>query len=143
MGGISGAAGLFSTADDLACFAQAILDEGRSAGGPLLSPAWIRDMAAPQSPAGKLPVRGLGWAIPSPSGNWSEILPAGSFGHKGYTGTLLWIDPKTRTYLIVLSNRVYPDGEARKDTLREKVFALTVQATGRREPDGPNPSQSA
>jgi len=110
MGGISGAAGLFSTADDLARFAQTILDAGHHAGAQLLSPVAINDMAQPQSPVGKLPARGLGWAIQSPSGNWSEMLPAGTFGHKGFTGTLLWIDPETRTFLIVLSNRVYPGG---------------------------------
>jgi CubicO group peptidase (beta-lactamase class C family) len=106
MGGISGAAGLFSTADDLARFAQTILDAGHHAGNQLLSPIAIKDMALPQSPVGKLPARGWGWAISSPSGNWSEMLPAGTFGHKGFTGTLLWIDPETQTYLIVLSNRV-------------------------------------
>jgi uncharacterized protein YbbC (DUF1343 family) len=137
MGGISGAAGLFSTADDLAGFAQAILDQGRHAGGQLLGPAAVNDMARPQSPTGRLPARGLGWAIHSPSGNWSEMLPAGTFGHKGFTGTLLWIDPETRTYLVVLSNRVYPDGEAREETLRDKVFCLAVQATGRAAPASP------
>ena len=137
MGGISGAAGLFSTADDLAAFSQAILDQGRHAGGQLLGPGAIIDMAQPQSPAGRLPARGLGWAIHSPSGNWSEMLPAGSFGHKGFTGTLLWIDPETRTYLIVLSNRVYPDGEAREETLRDRMFSLAVQATGRPAPTSP------
>ncbi|MFO7710074.1 MAG: DUF1343 domain-containing protein [Desulfobacterales bacterium] len=137
MGGISGAAGIFSTADDLSAFAQMILNQGRHATGRILGPAAIRSMAQPQSPAGKLPARGLGWAIHSGSGNWSEMLPSGSFGHKGYTGTLLWIDPGTGTYLIVLSNRVYPDGEAREETLRDKVFSLTVQATGRPAPVSP------
>jgi uncharacterized protein YbbC (DUF1343 family) len=137
MGGISGAAGLFSTAEDLARFAQALLDQGRHAGGQILSPGAIKEMAQPQSPVGKLPARGLGWAIHSASGNWSELLPAGSFGHKGFTGTLLWVDPETRTYLIVLSNRVYPDGEAREETLRDKVFSLAVQATGRPAPTLP------
>ncbi len=137
MGGISGAAGLFSTADDLAVFAQVILDQGRHANGQLLSPTAVKSMVQPQSPAGKLPARGLGWAIHSDSGNWSEMLPPGSFGHKGFTGTLLWIDPETSTYLIVLGNRVYPDGEAREETLRDKVFSLTVQATGRPAPVSP------
>ena len=137
MGGISGAAGLFSTADDLAVFAQAILDQGRHAGGQFLSADAIKSMAQPQSPSGKLPLRGLGWAIHSASGSWSEMLPPGSFGHKGYTGTLIWIDPVTRTYLIVLSSRVYPDGEARAETLRDRVFSLTVQATGRLAPGSP------
>jgi uncharacterized protein YbbC (DUF1343 family)/CubicO group peptidase (beta-lactamase class C family) len=137
MGGISGAAGLFATADDLARFAQAVLDEGRHSGGRILNPDAVKAMVQANSPAGKLPSRGLGWAISSPSGNWSEMLPAGSFGHKGFTGTLLWVDPETRTYLIVLSNRVYPDGEARPETLRDKVFALAVQATGRPAPHLP------
>jgi uncharacterized protein YbbC (DUF1343 family)/CubicO group peptidase (beta-lactamase class C family) len=137
MGGVSGAAGLFATADDLARFAQAFLDEGRHADGRILNPDTVKAMVQANSPAGKLPSRGLGWAISSPSGNWSGMLPAGSFGHKGFTGTLLWIDPETRTYLIVLSNRVYPDGEARPETLRDKVFALAVQATGRPAPQLP------
>ena len=130
MGGISGAAGLFATADDLGRFAQALLDGG----GPVLKPATVQTMVAPQSPAGQMPARGLGWAISSAPGNWSEMLPPGSFGHKGYTGTLLWIDPATRTYLVVLSNRVYPDGEPHGDFLRDKVFALVVEATGRPAP---------
>jgi uncharacterized protein YbbC (DUF1343 family)/CubicO group peptidase (beta-lactamase class C family) len=134
MGGVSGAAGLFSTADDLARFAQAILNGGRHAGARILSPDTVKSMTQANSPAGKLPVKGLGWAISSPSGTWSELLPAGSFGHKGFTGTMIWIDPDTQTYLIVLSNRVYPDGEARRETLRDKLFALVVQATGRPAP---------
>ncbi len=142
MGGISGAAGLFATADDLARFAQAVLDDGCHPGGKILNSDTIGTMVQANSPAGKLPARGLGWAIHSPSGNWSEMLPAGSFGHKGFTGTLLWIDPETRTYLVVLSNRVYPDGEARPETLRDKVFALAVQATGRPAPQLPPETSS-
>jgi uncharacterized protein YbbC (DUF1343 family)/CubicO group peptidase (beta-lactamase class C family) len=133
MGGVSGQAGLFSSANDLALFAEAILDPGRS----ILSPASVELMTRACSPAGRLPARGLGWAIHSPAGNWSEMMPPGSFGHKGYTGTLIWIDPETRTYLVVLSNRVYPDGEGRPDTLRDRVFSLAVQATGRPEPAKP------
>ena len=135
MGGISGAAGLFSTADDLAAFAQMILDQGRHGDIQILSAAAIQGMVQPQPPDGALPARGLGCAIHSASGNWSEMLPPGSFGHKGFTGTLLWIDPATRTYLIVLSNRVYPDGEARDGVLRDRVFSLAVQATGRPDPE--------
>jgi uncharacterized protein YbbC (DUF1343 family) len=137
MGGASGSAGLFATADDLARFAQAVLDEGRHSGGKILNPDTVKAMVQANSPGGKLPSRGLGWAISSPSGNWSVMLPAGSFGHKGFTGTMLWIDPETRTYLIVLSNRVYPDGEARAETLRDKVFALAVRAAGRLAPQLP------
>ena len=138
MGGIAGPAGLFASADDLARFAQAILDQGRAPGGRILSPASVELMRTPGSPAGKLPARGIGWAIHSPVGNWSEMLPAGSFGHKGFTGTLIWIDPETLTYLVILSNRVYPDGEDRLETLRDQVFSLVVQATGRPAPIDPS-----
>jgi uncharacterized protein YbbC (DUF1343 family)/CubicO group peptidase (beta-lactamase class C family) len=134
MGGVSGAAGLFATADDLGRYAQALLDGG----GPVLKPATVQAMTSPQSPAGRLPARGLGWAVSSPPGNWSEMLPPGSFGHKGYTGTMLWVDPATRTYLVVLSNRVYPDGEPHGDTLRDTVFGLVVEATGRPAPAAPS-----
>jgi uncharacterized protein YbbC (DUF1343 family) len=137
MGGVSGAAGVFATADDLAQFAQTILDGGCTDDARLLRAESIAQMVQAQSPDGKLPARGLGWAISSPAGNWSEMLPAGSYGHKGFTGTMLWIDPETRTFLIVLSNRVYPDGEARDETLRDKVFSLVVQATGRPAPVSP------
>lgn len=133
MGGVSGAAGLFATADDLGRFAQALLDGG----GPVLKPATVQEMTTPQSPPGKLPARGLGWAVSSPPGNWSEMLPPGSFGHKGYTGTMLWVDPATRTYLVVLSSRVYPDGEPHGDSLRDAVFRLVVEATGRPAPVPP------
>jgi uncharacterized protein YbbC (DUF1343 family)/CubicO group peptidase (beta-lactamase class C family) len=130
MGGVSGAAGVFATADDLGRFAQALLDGG----GGVLAPATVQAMTAPQSPAGRLPARGLGWALSSPSGNWSEMLPAGTYGHKGYTGTMLWVDPATRTYLVLLSSRVYPDGEPHGDALRDRVFGLVVEATGRPAP---------
>ena len=56
------------------------------------------------------------------------MLPVGSFGHKGFTGTMLWVDPATRTYLVVLSSRVYPDGEPHGDALRDRVFGLVVAA---------------
>jgi uncharacterized protein YbbC (DUF1343 family) len=138
MGGVSGAAGLFSTADDLARFAQTILNAGRNSGRKILSPETVKTMTQANSPAGKLPAKGLGWAISSPGGSWSEVMPAGSFGHKGFTGTMIWIDPETQTYLIVLSNRVYPDGEARRETLRDKLFALVLQATGRPAPAPPS-----
>ncbi|NWF53284.1 MAG: DUF1343 domain-containing protein [Syntrophaceae bacterium] len=136
MGGFGGHAGVFSTADDLALFAQAILGEGLSAGKAILSPQTVQTMVLPQSPVDKLPQRGLGWAIHSPvnsdaGSNWSECLPPGSFGHKGYTGTLIWIDTISRTYLIVLTNRVFPTGKAGQESLRDQVFSIVAQAAGR------------
>jgi len=107
MGGVAGNAGLFSTADDLARFAQAMLDRDPS----LLSAAAIEKMTTPQQPVNSSVLRGFGWDIDSPfSTNRGELLPVGSFGHTGYTGTSLWIDPATQTYILLLSNAVHPNG---------------------------------
>jgi uncharacterized protein YbbC (DUF1343 family) len=107
MGGVAGSAGLFSTADDLALFAQALLDRD----GSVLSAAAIEKMTTPQQPANSSVLRGLGWDIDSPlSTNRGELLPVGSFGHSGFTGTSIWIDPFTQTYIILLSNAIHPNG---------------------------------
>jgi uncharacterized protein YbbC (DUF1343 family)/CubicO group peptidase (beta-lactamase class C family) len=104
MGGVAGHAGMFSTADDLAVFAQALLDGGR---GVLTSPT-IAKMTAPQQPATATSLRGFGWDIDSPlATNRGELLPVGSFGHTGFTGTSLWIDPTTKTYIVLLTNAVH------------------------------------
>ncbi|MGA9529964.1 MAG: serine hydrolase [Terriglobales bacterium] len=104
MGGVAGHAGIFSTADDLATFAQALLDGGRG----VLSSATIAKMTAPQQPATGTALRGFGWDIDSPfSTNRGELFPVGSFGHTGFTGTSLWIDPATKTYIVLLSNAVH------------------------------------
>ena len=104
MGGVAGHAGLFSTADDLAIFAQALLDGGRG----VLTPATIAKMTAPQQPVNGTAVRGFGWDIDSPfSTNRGELLPVGGYGHTGFTGTSLWIDPATKTYIVLLTNSVH------------------------------------
>ena len=106
MGGVAGHAGLFSNADDLAKFAQALLD-----GHFVLSRVTIEKMTSPQQPPNMPSVRGFGWDIDSPfSSNRGELLPVGSFGHTGFTGTSVWIDPTTRTYVILLTNAVHPHG---------------------------------
>ena len=104
MAGVAGHAGVFSTGEDLALFAQALLDGGR---GVLTSPT-IAKMSAPQQPVTGTTLRGFGWDIDSPlSTNRGELLPVGSFGHTGFTGTSLWIDPTTRTYILLLTNAVH------------------------------------
>jgi uncharacterized protein YbbC (DUF1343 family)/CubicO group peptidase (beta-lactamase class C family) len=104
MGGVAGHAGVFSTADDLAKFAQAMLNGG----APVLSPLIVEKMTTPQQPPNMTNVRGLGWDIDSPfSSNRGDLLPVGSFGHTGFTGTSLWIDPTTNTYVILLTNAVH------------------------------------
>ena len=104
IGGVAGHAGLFSTADDLATFAQALLDGGRG----VLTPPTIAKMTAPQQPVNGTALRGFGWDIDSPySTNRGGLLPVGSFGHTGFTGTSLWIDPTTQTYIVLLTNAVH------------------------------------
>ena len=124
MGGVAGHAGVFSTADDLAKLAQALLG-----GTPVLSPFAIEKMTTPQQPPTAEQLRGLGWDIDSPfSSNRGEFLPVGSFGHTGFTGTSLWIDPVTQTYIIILTNSVHPDGKGNVIGLRSKVATAVASA---------------
>ena len=124
MGGVAGHAGLFSTADDLAKFAEDLLS-----GNTILSRSAIVKMSTPQQPPNAIPLRGLGWDIDSPfSTNRGEFLPVGSFGHTGFTGTSLWIDPVTDTYIVLLTNAVHPRGSKGTTTLRSKVATAVVQA---------------
>jgi uncharacterized protein YbbC (DUF1343 family)/CubicO group peptidase (beta-lactamase class C family) len=124
MGGVAGQAGLFSTADDLAKFAQALLS-----GSSVLSWSAIQKMTTPQQPANASTLRGLGWDIDSPmSHNRGELLPVGSFGHTGFTGTSLWIDPTTNTYVILLTNAVHPRGQGTAISLRSKVATAVAAA---------------
>ncbi|MCU1304582.1 MAG: hypothetical protein JWQ87_4866, partial [Candidatus Sulfotelmatobacter sp.] len=127
MGGIAGHAGVFSTASDLAKFAQALLD-----GNKVLSRATIEKMTTPQQPPTSTNVRGLGWDIDSPfASNRGELLPVGSFGHTGFTGTSLWVDPLSKTYVILLTNSVHPNGPlpgAPTVALRTKVMTAVTAA---------------
>jgi uncharacterized protein YbbC (DUF1343 family)/CubicO group peptidase (beta-lactamase class C family) len=124
MGGVAGQAGLFSTADDLAKFTQALLS-----GSTILSPLTIEKMTTPQQPPTSQVLRGFGWDIDSPySSNRGDLLPVGSFGHTGFTGTSLWIDPTTRTYIIVLSNAVHPRGKGSAIALRSKIATAVAAA---------------
>jgi len=124
MGGVAGHAGVFSTADDLAKLAQALLD-----GSSMLSPLAISKMTTPQQPPTAAVLRGLGWDIDSPfSSNRGELLPVGSFGHTGFTGTSLWIDPTTRTYIILLTNAVHPRGKGSAISLRAKIATAVADA---------------
>jgi uncharacterized protein YbbC (DUF1343 family) len=118
MDGIAGHAGLFSTADDLAIFAQMLLDGGSGKNLRILSPLMVEKMIVPQSPPDKIPLRGLGWNIDSP------LASERSFGHTGYTGTGIWIDPTSNTYLIILTNRVHPNGKGNAEPLRTKVLSF-------------------
>jgi uncharacterized protein YbbC (DUF1343 family) len=130
MGGVAGNAGVFCTADDLAIFAQALLDGGRN----ILTPATVAKMTAPQQPVNGTAVRGFGWDIDSPlSTNRGELLPVGSYGHTGFTGTSLWLDPTTKTYIVLLTNAVHmnvvpPKEKGSAVALRTKVATAVAAA---------------
>ena len=122
MGGIAGHAGLFSTADDLSIFAQMLLNCGALENIYILSSDTINKMISPQSPSDKIPLRGFGWEIGSLStSNDNGFLSNGSYGHLGYTGTSIWIDPLSKTYVIILTNRVHPDGKGDVKALRNNI----------------------
>ncbi len=131
MGGVAGHAGLFSTADDLAIFAQMILCGGSYGGARVLSPASVEKMTSPESPPNKAAVRGLGWDIDSPhSSTRGELFPVGSFGHTGFTGTSIWIDPTSKTYLILLTSRLHPEGKGDVLGLRARLATIVAAAVG-------------
>jgi uncharacterized protein YbbC (DUF1343 family)/CubicO group peptidase (beta-lactamase class C family) len=131
MGGVAGHAGLFSDAHDLSIFAQMLLNGGTYHGVRILSPLTIEKMTTPQTPPDKMALRGLGWDIASPfASNRGALFDVGSFGHTGFTGTSVWIDPVTDTYVIILTNRVHPDGTGDVVTLRSEIATVVASALG-------------
>jgi len=131
MGGVAGHAGLFSDARDLSIFCQMLLNGGSYHGVRVLNPLTVEKMTTPQTPPDKMAVRGLGWDINSPfASNRGELFPVGSFGHTGFTGPSLWIDPVTHTYVIFLSNRVHPNGTGDVVALRSMIDTAVAAALG-------------
>src|SRR5437588_12774783 len=129
MGGVAGHAGLFSTADDLAIFSQMLLNGGVSHGARVLSPLAIAMMTQPHAVAESGAARGLGWDIASSfSANKGDLFPLGSFGHTGFTGTSIWIDPASDSFVIFLSNRVHPDGKGDVGPLRGRVASIVASS---------------
>jgi uncharacterized protein YbbC (DUF1343 family)/CubicO group peptidase (beta-lactamase class C family) len=134
MGGIAGHAGLFSTADDLATFAKMLLGGGHAGAVVILSPRSVDEMTIPESPADATEEshpRGLGWDLGAPlCANREQLLPVGSYGHLGFTGTMLWIDPVSSTWAIVLTNRTYPDGAGDAGPVRREILTLISDRLG-------------
>jgi uncharacterized protein YbbC (DUF1343 family) len=128
MMGVAGHAGLFSTAADLSIFCRMLLNGGSHNGVRILSPMTVAKMTSPVPlPGGQ--ARGLGWDMDSSySSNRGELLPLGSFGHTGFTGTSLWIDPLTKAWVVFLSNRVHPDGKGDVTPLRARVATIVGSA---------------
>jgi CubicO group peptidase (beta-lactamase class C family) len=104
MGGVAGHAGVFASAEDIATFAHAMLNAGR----PILRPETLAFFTCREaSPPGTS--RALGWDTPSSPSQSGKYFSANSFGHLGYTGTSLWIDPERRLSITLLTNRTWPD----------------------------------
>lgn len=135
MGGVAGHAGLFTTAGDLARFCRMILASGRAPDGrPVLSSASVAEMTRVQTDGADR--RGLGWDIDTRySAPRGSVFPVGrSFGHTGFTGTSLWIDPDSRSFVIFLSSRLHPHGKGDVADLRRTLGTLAAEAVGLRAP---------
>jgi len=131
MGGIAGHAGLFSTADDLSHFCQMLLDKGTWHGARIFSPLTVEKFTTPQTPPGQPILRGLGWDIDSPfSGERGDLFPIGSYGHTGFTGTSVWLDPRSNTYIILLTNSVHPYIHPSITSLRGRVATIVAASLG-------------
>ncbi|HEY7113254.1 MAG TPA: serine hydrolase [Thermoanaerobaculia bacterium] len=132
LGGVAGHAGVFSTADDLARFCRMILAGGRLGGARVLSPLGVDSLTRPRY-FGDADVRALGFDVDTAySKNRGDLFPPGSFGHTGFTGTSLWIDPSSDAYVVFLSNRVHPDGKGDVGRLRGVVASVVAASL---EPD--------
>ena len=129
MNGVAGHAGLFSTADDLAIFCQMLLNGGVYNGARILSPMTIATMTRPHAVSESGAARGLGWDIATSfSTNRGDLFSLGSFGHTGFTGTSIWIDPASDSFVVFLSNRVHPDGKGDVGPLRGRVASIVASS---------------
>ena len=127
LGGIAGHAGLFSTGEDLAIYAQMMLSHGEYQGKRIMSPEMFALMTRGEKVSSG--IRGLGWDKRTGfSINRGEGLSAAAFGHGGFTGTVLWIDPELELFVIFLSNRVHPDGKGLVNPLAGKIGTIAAEA---------------
>jgi CubicO group peptidase (beta-lactamase class C family) len=130
-GGVSGNAGLFSTADDLAVFAEMMLEGGIYRGARVLGPLAVQRMTE-IFPKTAVSGRGLGWDLTSDYGTVrGDLFSYASYGHSGYTGTSLWIDPETHTAVVFLTNRVHPDDKGDIIAMRSKVANVVAASIER------------
>ena len=124
MGGVSGHAGLFSTARDLSIFAQMLLNGGEYNGVRIVKPATVARWTAPQSRTSR---GALGWDTPSKGSSAGRFFSPRSFGHTGFTGTSIWIDPERGLFVILLTNRVDPTRNNNKHVPLRRAIADAAQ----------------
>ncbi len=129
MGGVAGHAGLFTTATDLARFSRMMLNEGELEGTRIFQVSTVRLMVSVQTPENIGDRRGLGWDIDSAyAGPRGAHFPIGSYGHTGWTGTSLWIDPFSSSFVVLLSNRNHPTESGSVVALRRQIGTLAAEA---------------
>ena len=124
MGGVAGHAGLFSSARDLAVFAQMLLNGGSFDGVRILKPETVARWTARQSSTSS---RALGWDTPSGRSSSGNYFSAWSFGHTGFTGTSMWMDPRTNIFVVLLTNRVNPTRENSRIGAARRAVGDAVQ----------------
>jgi CubicO group peptidase (beta-lactamase class C family) len=131
LGGVAGHAGLFSSARDLAVFAQMLLNGGSFGGTRIVTPKTLARWTAPQDPSSS---RALGWDTTSPVSSAGRYFSPRSFGHTGYTGTSIWIDPERGLFVVLLTNRVNSRGESTRHVQLRRDVADAVQSAIRDAP---------
>ena len=142
MGGVAGHAGLFSTAGDLARFAEMMLGMGTRDGVHVFSPLTVRKFTSPETPLDQPVLRGLGWDVDSSySSNRGELFPIGSYGHTGFTGTSIWIDPNTNSYVILLTNFVHPKAGKSLTAFRSRIATISSMSLAVDTKGGPKAIQ--
>jgi uncharacterized protein YbbC (DUF1343 family)/CubicO group peptidase (beta-lactamase class C family) len=132
MGGVAGHAGLFSTADDLALFCKMLLAGGVAPNGKrIFAAATVRLMTSAQQSPWVPSIRGLGWDIDSAySAPRGDLFPIGSYGMTGFTGTEVWIDPASQTFVLFLANSVHPYGRPAISSLRARISTVVAAKLG-------------
>jgi len=132
LGGVAGHAGLFSGSGDLAVFCRMMLSGGISAGKEIMAERTVSQMTAPYFSRGGKVARGLGWDIASPySAPRGGFFSRSSFGHTGYSGASIWLDPDADLFVILLTTRLEFRKVAEFSQLRSAVSTLAVEAFGR------------
>ncbi len=127
LGGVAGHAGLFATAEDLARYAQMMLGQGSYGEVQILKPQTVATMTTEHKVSGGL--RGLGWDIRTGySSNRGEGFSDAAFGHGGFTGTSMWLDPESQLFVIFLSNRLHPDGKGSVNRLAGQIGGIATAA---------------
>jgi uncharacterized protein YbbC (DUF1343 family) len=138
LGGVAGHAGLFSTAQDIAVYAQMMLNAGEYGGVRVLKPETVKLMTTPNPLPGGRGRRGLGWDMRTAySINRGDRLSDQAYGHGGFTGTVLWVDPELDLFFVFLSNRVHPNGKGLVNPLAGRIASVLATAITDQEVPGP------